>query len=380
MHLFVIHQFPELDNFAAIIKTLSDREKVLIISIYPVHDFKKYKILRFLLKHNVEYLEITSLSLSLRALKHFVVFLEYLSKKNLLKSNFIWKLIYYKNIFINKKLLDNLHKKKCFNSVNIDDALPFIYRKIFFSFAKDFDLLFLTYKTGVDMVKNKIYNYKKLEFSDKIIIQDNHYKLIGENIKNKVYKSCHRYCEQWLSYSEHAYNYQLKDYNCDLNTKRKKKIVIFTRSLSSSKNRWGEIYDLINALENTDVKIKIKPRGNFQPLDSQKNSQLDLSTSELINWCDIVVSHTSSVLVEAVIKRKKILFLEHLSKFKEDLLIRDYNCFTKITSDIQLTNFIKEFKIKNENYHQNSKFLEKVLGKNYKEDNILEKLIDKLYY
>ena len=29
MHLFVIHQFPELDNFAAIIKTLSDREKVL---------------------------------------------------------------------------------------------------------------------------------------------------------------------------------------------------------------------------------------------------------------------------------------------------------------------------------------------------------------
>ena len=49
MNLFIIHSFPDLDNLAPIIKTLSTKKKVLILSIYPVYDFKKYKILRFLL-------------------------------------------------------------------------------------------------------------------------------------------------------------------------------------------------------------------------------------------------------------------------------------------------------------------------------------------
>ena len=35
MHLFVIHQFPDLDNLAPIIHQLSKKDKVFILSCYP---------------------------------------------------------------------------------------------------------------------------------------------------------------------------------------------------------------------------------------------------------------------------------------------------------------------------------------------------------
>ena len=43
MHIFVIHQFPDLDNFAPIIYKLSEKskDKAIILSVYPIYDFKK---------------------------------------------------------------------------------------------------------------------------------------------------------------------------------------------------------------------------------------------------------------------------------------------------------------------------------------------------
>ena len=40
----------------------------------------------------------------------------------------------------------------------------------------------------------------------------------------------------------------------------------------------------------------------------------EFTTSQLIDWCDVIITaRSSSVLVEAVIKNKKIILLEYLN-------------------------------------------------------------------
>ena len=98
----------------------------------------------------------------------------------------------------------------------------------------------------------------------------------------------------------------------------------------------------------------------------QENNNIKFTSSELINWADIIVSHASSILIEAAIKNKKILFLEYLSLSGEDLIVNDYNFFEKIYSDNQLAASIQNFKFEKQNDFLNKEyFLSSVLGKNY---------------
>ena len=65
MHLFIIHQFPDLDELAPIIYKLDHKlkGKVKILSMFPVHDFKKYKVLQFLLKQKIQYYTLSKINL-----------------------------------------------------------------------------------------------------------------------------------------------------------------------------------------------------------------------------------------------------------------------------------------------------------------------------
>ena len=244
------------------------------------------------------------------------------------------------------------------------------------------------YKTGVEMRREKYdngNNINKFVYSDygpcdKIIIQDNHHSY-GQNneiYKKKVIKSCHRYSEQWLKFSEKAYDIKFEDYKDYKYQNRKLRIVIFTKN--SVKNEWQLIYKLIKNLSNVDVKLIDKPRGILKPLHIQDNSNINITSSELINWCDIVISHSSSVLIEAVIKNKKIFFLEYLSLENQDLVVNDYDFFEKMSSHNHLISSIKNFqKTLNHNFKNKDHFLTTVLGKNYKDNEYLEKIVDKLY-
>ena len=380
MNLFIIHQFPDLDNLAPIIKTLSTKKKVLILSIYPVYEFKKYKILRFLLKHNISYLSILSISPIFKLFEIFLKILFLLPNFIVSKLDFLWRYIYYNNFVFNRKTFDNINTKQNISTINIDDALPQKYKKIISVYAKEKKIPLYLFKNGVEMRR---YNKNEFEYfveCDKIIIQDNHHKVEQNNlINNKIIKSCHRYSKQWLDYSEGAYDIKMKDFpSLKSETSRKTRVVMFTTN--SAKDRWDEIFNLISDIKNTDVKLIKKPRGILKPLHLQENNNIKFTSSELINWADIIVSHASSILIEAAIKNKKILFLEYLSLSGEDLFVNDYNFFEKIHSDNQLISAIKNFKFeKQNNFLSKEFFLSKVLGKSYANNNYLENLIDKLY-
>ena len=64
---------------------------------------------------------------------------------------------------------------------------------------------------------------------------------------------------------------------------------------------WKKIQEKINSLSNVEVKLKIKPRGDLSPLSASQHFTVHHTSSELINWADLIVSHISSILIEAFI-------------------------------------------------------------------------------
>ena len=124
MNLFIIHQFPDLDNLAPIIKTLSTKKKVLILSIYPVYEFKKYKILRFLLKHNISYLSILSISPIFKLFEIFLKILFLLPNFIVSKLDFLWRYIYYNNFVFNRNTFDNINTKQNISTINNNTSTP----------------------------------------------------------------------------------------------------------------------------------------------------------------------------------------------------------------------------------------------------------------
>ena len=65
MHLFIIHQFPDLDTFTPIIYKLDSKAKgiVKILSVYPVQDFRKYELVKFLIKGKIKYYSLSDINL-----------------------------------------------------------------------------------------------------------------------------------------------------------------------------------------------------------------------------------------------------------------------------------------------------------------------------
>ena len=164
------------------------------------------------------------------------------------------------------------------------------------------------YNLGIEMRKNIKIDPADFDFYDNVIIQDQNLIVKDYNIKSEkiIRVASSRYSLNWLQEVDNIYRYKLKNYSQKLNN-RKLKILLVTQSFFKLKS-WKMIQEKIKGIENIDLKIKLKPRGQFKPLHIQDNIVREYNTSELINWADVIVSHSSSILVEAVIKSKEFYF------------------------------------------------------------------------
>ena len=111
---------------------------------------------------------------------------------------------------------------------------------------------------------------------------------------------------------------------------------------------------------NIDVIQSLKPRTTF-PIQVSNIFDQNLLTSQVLGNCDILLcARSSSVLLEALINKKKILFLNFLNKGLKNSLFYKYDSFKKINNEIELYNFImsKKYII---NYDDNKKIFKKFL-------------------
>jgi hypothetical protein len=85
-----------------------------------------------------------------------------------------------------------------------------------------------------------------------------------------------------------------------------------------------EVFLLINKIASRDhTKIVLKPHTRGMSLIKYKNQISekvliadDVSSTEIIDWADIVIFTGSSIIFEAMIKRKRVLYLAALQKYE----------------------------------------------------------------
>ena len=64
MNLFIVHQFPDYDNFVPIIVNLKKKKNLnfAIMNIFPVHDLKYYGFNALLKKYKIEFIDVFNLN------------------------------------------------------------------------------------------------------------------------------------------------------------------------------------------------------------------------------------------------------------------------------------------------------------------------------
>ncbi len=384
MHLFIVHQFPDLDNFIPIILNLKKNTKSNfgIMNIYPIHDIQYYNLNNFLLKNQIKLINISDFNFKVKIILLLLKIILIFPKKLIKSLNRLWYYLYHNYLFLDKYNLIKLVKKNKIQTINIDDALPFRYKKIIASQAKKLNIKIIKYKLGVELRK-KIYIDDDFLSSDFAIVQDYSTQFnVPSEIKKKLYRITNsRYSKSWLRDVESEYNYKLDYYNPHLEN-RKLKVLLITRPLFSD-NSWSAVKEEILKNSKIELKIKLKPRGQFAPLQIQDNILNEYKTSELINWADVIVSHATSVLMEAIVKNKKILFLEYLFKsenkkkieyvFKNKSFIKNINSLAELFIELEKIGLNKKT-LNNSMVDDEEKlnFLTEVLGKNWDKENLFE--------
>ncbi len=400
MHLFIIHQFPDLDELAPIIYKLDHKlkGKIKILSVFPVHDFRKYKILQFLLKREIQYYTLSKINLKNYFLNLFLKVLSLLPKFILFKLNILWHYLYHNaDLFTTDDICEFIKKEKI-KSITSDDGLPERFKKIFYDSCLRMGIELIIYKIGIDLRKNLKIDKNILKYCHKSIIPE---PLVAEpediDLKKKIVRiNSARYSVEWLEILEKINYFKLKYYKPYFPGKDKLKIVIFTRPFVNY-IEWKKIEEKINSLGNTEVRLKFKPRGDLSPLSFNRNALKQFTSSELINWTDIIVSHNTTVLLEALIKKKTIFYLDYITKTKylkfnykldnnfklPDAFLapdhlEDHSFVVKINSLDHLIKEIESFskKIQSSNENQlldQKNFLKKLLGNQYDSKDQLDK-------
>ncbi len=314
MHLFIVHQFPDYDNFVSITVNLKKKtnSNFAIMNIFPVHDLKYYGFDTLLKKHKIQFIDVLKLNKRSILINFLLSFLIMFPKAIIEKLNRVWYYFYHKYTIFYKKHLVTLIESRKIKSINIDSSLPERYKQIISSACKEANIKFNCYRIGIELRQDIAIKTEDYNLFDHTIIQDQNL-IIDESEINKkkfIRIANPRYSLNWIDEVENSYRYKFKEYNPDI-TKRKLRVLLVTRNEVSNKS-WQMIHSELKKIKNIDLKIKIKPRGQFRPLHIQENIVNEYNTSELVNWADVVVSHSTSILIEAIIKDKKILFLNFL--------------------------------------------------------------------
>jgi hypothetical protein len=348
MHLFIVDQYPDLDEFAPIMHEISSNSeiKAAMMNIYPIQDITKYELTNLLInKSKIKIINLSSINIKNLLIIACLKVILLLPKYILFRLNRLWFFLYHKMNFLNVADLKRLIKKKKILSISINAGLALRYKKIFFEACSETNIKLLLYSSSVEMRKNfNVPDYIEL-YSHHIIISDQASSRNKEydKVRNKIINlNSARYSFQWLNTLEDINIYKIKNYRIPLEAKDKIKIVIFTRSLFH-KEEWKNIESKIRLIPNVDVKLRYKPRGDLSPLNINRQYANQNSSSELINWADIVISHKSAILIEAMMKKKVIFFPQYLlqdkryMKIKKDLkfekyLFEDFSCVININS------------------------------------------------
>lgn len=377
MFLFILDLSIELESVAPIIYKINQslNKKVHICSINFIQNHRNNKIINFLKSKGVYYNDYP-----VKNFKYFFWKLLILVIKIIPNNNFYFFRNFFRNLYINYILFDKVEFKKYLirnkiKSVTLDTSIPDKKKKIIFEVCKKLNVKVVGYNTGPEILshKGKLYS-KYFKYFDFYLEQNKLRKIIYDKTLKKKIKilGSARYSDEWIKIIDKIYNFKKKKKKTDLI-----KVGVF---LTQDSQNFPKSHSLIQQLlkqKNIKLKFRNKPR-DYMPNKYCKFIYDELDTSELIDWADIIISTQTSAILEALLKKKIVFFLEHLVPKSYGKWLNNYRNVVYLTkSNFDLINLINSNQLEIKNSHLYRKIVigsnSKVILKNYL--NFYKKLI-----
>ena len=299
MNIFFFEFLIQLDSISPLLYLLKKNKiDVKFSSLYPIHDYKYNYLFKILMSNQIEYIKGFPLNYRKKIILNLLIIFTYLPKKIGIKLEGFWFRVYRNFNFLSHKEFINFCKNNNVRNLIIPYDLPIFKKKFFQECKKEIDINIIEIEVGTRTLKSDIDKFN-LQYCDYFISSN---KLINKNqsFKKKI-KSLGslRYTSFWLKILS-----KKKENNKKVGLK-KINVVIFLnqRILEQSKKIFSQIID------NRSINIFIgnKPK-SVLPLKHTDYFYDKFSTSELIDIADIIISHSSSILIEAILKRKTIIY------------------------------------------------------------------------
>ena len=356
-----------------IIKEL-DKRKVIICNINPIQNHKQNELVDFFIKNGFRYFNSLPLDKTKIIIFLFLKTLIFLPCFIQFKFRYLFKKFNFEYSFTSKIKIKNFLKKNKIKSITYVEDAPEIYISSIYEVAKKLKITVLKIPSGLfPGTNNYKLNFKsnKLKYCDKLILPN---RLIKSSVKKLNHKLLYfgslRYSFEWFKFTKKIF---LKE-----NIKKKKIVLGFFKKYQSKENILIErLIIKLNQTKKCKIISKEKPRDVF----ANKCNMYDndkFSSSELINYSDVIVSsRPSSILVEGLLKKKKIILLVYANKLIKKTLYFSSKAFKLIKSD---SDFQKIIDIKQpQNYKKNrTQFLNKSLI-DWKDHNKLRRKFIDLY-
>ena len=376
MYIFFLDLFMDIDSFSPIIYKLNRKfpGRVIICSTNFIQDNENIKLIKNLKNSGVKYYKLHSNNLTYNLVKLLLKIISMLPRKFLNRLRFIYSYV-YKNIFCfeDKDLLE-LFSQNNTKVVTLDESNPIKKIKKIKSVCDKLNIKLILAPSGVEILDINLFrNEADFKYCNYFFANNlDKYKVSEDKIKNKVIKlGSPRYCDEWLKTLDTMFPVKPIEDN-----KKTKVGILLTQKTQNFPINCEEIKKLLED-KNLIIKFRNKPR-DYMPDKCCDFFYDEFSTTELINWSDVIISVQSSPIIEALKKNKHILYLDYCVSKSFGSWIKKYKCVDLIESKDDLFNKINQIKQKKYFFERENceEYIETVVGVENKNEGILDKYVN----
>ncbi len=346
MHLILFDHIIQLDSLAPVIDLLrKEKNKIIILNTNPLYNYNNNKLIKYFKDKDIKFISFPSTNLINKIKILFLKLITLLPKKQLLKFTGLWFRV-GNGHYLDKDEFIKFIKENDIKIVSIPNDLT-LKKKVFINECKQtINFLIIEIEVGLRTIKTSPYGSNfPIEYCDYYIAPNNLHEMQKDpKARNKMkYLGCLRYSNQWIKKLDEINKF-------DENSQSGKiKLAIFLQTGHLYKDT--EFMKLFKGIKNLEIEFGNKPK-SLLPQKCCNFLYDKFNTTQLINWADLIVSHSSSILIEAILKSKKVFycdFLTYSEKFKvEKIYYSEIEGFHMFQNSNKMINELKNLKKKPE--------------------------------
>jgi hypothetical protein len=337
MHLFFYDNLLQLDSITPVIDIIKDHKKIVLSSLNITHDYKNNKLIKYLKQNDIECLSFPPTSMTNKIKLCAIKFLLILPKNILLRFQGFWYRL-DNRIFLDKNKFLNFLEEKKIKTISIPSDLT-LNKKIFlYNLKSHYNLKIIEIEVGLRTLKTNPYSKFPQDFCDFYLASNKFLSFKHDeefNRKTKFFGSS-RYSNLWIKKLDKINQIFYTDNNTKINVA----LFLAPRILEENPTFLKDF----EKIKNINLEIANKPK-TILPFKCSDYYHDKFNANQLVNWADIIISHTSSILIEAILKKKKIFFCTFIQYSEKYAVlgnyIEDFNCIDTIQNFDQIIEYLE---------------------------------------